>query len=109
MTVDLRNTIGAELPVTSFSWNADNVILYHLGLNAGQAPSDPRELRYFDENGLVVSPSYAVLLALPTAVRFGYVPGMIFDRSPELHGDLDLEVCSVMPTAACGATSGRIA
>jgi hypothetical protein len=44
MPIDPAAAIGAELPVTEFSWSSSDVQLYHLGLGAGADPMNSREL-----------------------------------------------------------------
>ncbi|HEX6147161.1 MAG TPA: 3-alpha,7-alpha,12-alpha-trihydroxy-5-beta-cholest-24-enoyl-CoA hydratase, partial [Acidimicrobiia bacterium] len=41
MPIDLDRAVGAELITTAFSWAEEDVILYHLGIGAGDPPTDP--------------------------------------------------------------------
>lgn len=43
MAIDPAQAVGAEIKGGSFSWEPDQVILYHLGLGAGVPPTDPGE------------------------------------------------------------------
>jgi len=44
MPVDPSKALGAKLPEGTTSYDADKVILYHLGFGAGDPPTDPGEL-----------------------------------------------------------------
>ena len=59
MPIDVDKARGATLPDASFAWDADSVILYHLGVGAGVPPTDPNELAYVYEGKLKVLPSFA--------------------------------------------------
>ena len=61
MPIDLDKAVGAELTGTTFSWAEEDVILYHLGIGAGDPPSYPDELRYAYEGDLHVLPTYATI------------------------------------------------
>ena len=39
MPVDPQRALGAELPVIEGRWDQDDVILYHLGIGAGDPPN----------------------------------------------------------------------
>ena len=83
MPIDPGVAIGAQLPVEDFSWTSSDVLLYHLALGAGAAPTDPAELRYVLEDRLHVLPTFGVVAPNfrtfePPAVRF---PGIDIDLS----------------------------
>lgn len=109
MAIDLEKVLGAELPATTARWDADDVILYHLGVGAGAQPTDPGELAYTFEDGLKVLPSFAVIPA------FGVLPGITeidgFDVNPALllHGEQELELHAPLPTAGSVRTTARVA
>ena len=61
MPIDPSKALGADLGEGSYEWNKDQVILYHLGVGAGDPPTDPGELEYTYEKSLKVLPSFGVI------------------------------------------------
>lgn len=103
MPIDPALALGATLPALTSSWDADDVILYHLGIGAGLGrPTDPAELRYTYERDLVVLPSFGVIppfMALVSAVM-GQLPGVDVNPALVLHGEQELELHRPLPTEA---------
>ncbi len=108
MPIDVSRVKGAELPPVRASWDADRVILYHLGLGAGSAPTDPAELAYTYERELKVLPSYGVLPALGTLRGLLELPGMEVELWQLLHGEQATIVHEPLPPAASVTTSARV-
>ena len=108
MPIDPGRSLGASLPSAEFQWDADRVILYHLGVGAGAPPTDPRELRYTYESGLVVLPSFGTIPPFGTMMNVGGVPGLEFDLAMLLHGEQELRVRSPIPVAASVVNDGRV-
>ena len=112
MPIDASAALGATIAPFSSSWDADDVILYHLGIGAGLGkPTDPAELAYTYEQKLVVLPSFGVVPAfqgLMTAV-IGQVPGLAINPVMVLHGEQDLEIHKPIPTSATVEHRPRIA
>jgi acyl dehydratase len=108
MPIDIDRALGAELPDRRSSWDATDVILYHLGLGAGVPPTDPAEIAYTFEDGLTVLPSFGVIPAVPMLMDMLEVPGMDVDLARLLHGEQDLEIHGVLPAAATVRTSATI-
>src|SRR5881227_1185547 len=102
MPVDPSVALGAAIEPYTTSWDADDVILYHLGIGAGlNRATDAAELAYTYEQRLVVLPSFAVVPAfqgLVVAVT-GQVPGLAINPVMVLHGEQDLEVHKPIPTS----------
>jgi acyl dehydratase len=109
MPIDPDKALGAALPSASFVWDADDVILYHLGVGAGGPALDERELRYTFERDLVVLPSFGVIPSFPVASSLADAPGMDFDLALRLHGEQDIELHAVLPISASVVTTGKIA
>jgi len=82
--IDPSVAIGADLGEMSFSWEASDVLLYHLGIGAGADPVSERELRYVYEKNLRVLPSFATVAQslhvteAPPKVSF---PGVVIDHA----------------------------
>jgi hypothetical protein len=93
--VDPAVALGATIAPFTSRWDADDIILYHLGVGAGFGPgkaTDPAELAYTYEQKLVVLPSFAVVPAFPGLVQAvtGQVPGLAVNPVMVLHGEQDL-------------------
>ena len=108
MPIDPDKAVGAAIPTVAGSWDADDVILYHLGIGAGVPATDPNELQYTYERDLKVLPSFGVLPAFPALMGMAGADGLDYDMTMVLHGEQDLEVHAIPPTAAEVRTSGRI-
>lgn len=111
MPIDPQVAIGAVLPEVEFSWTAADVLLYHLGLGAGAAPTDQGELRYVLEDRLQVLPTFGVVAPNlrtfePPAVRF---PGIEIDLARVLHGTQSITVHRPIPVSGKAVARSRIA
>jgi len=124
MPIDREKAVGASLGRSEAQYGPDEVILYHLGVGAGFAATDPSELEYTYEKNLKVLPSFAVVAASvrPRPKEDGgarkqragggglfQVPGVEFNPAMLLHGEQDVEIHRPLPTAARFTTEGRIA
>ncbi len=108
MPIDLARAVGAELSPTTFSWSDDDVILYHLGIGAGDPPTDPGELRYCYEGDLHTLPTYATIPQFSMMMSMGVADGMEIDLSRVLHGEHEIVVHDQIPTSGTVTQSGRI-
>lgn len=114
MPIDPDIAIGAELPDREFSWNASDVLLYHLGVGAGSAPGDnvnPAALRWtYDSDDLQVLPSFAVVA--PTFHETNPppldLPGCDINLSQVVHGAQEVTLHQPLPTAGTATLSTRI-
>ncbi|HVW34970.1 MAG TPA: MaoC/PaaZ C-terminal domain-containing protein [Acidimicrobiia bacterium] len=112
MPIDPSVALGATIEPFSSSWDADRVILYHLGIGAGlNRATDPAELAYTYEQKLVVLPSFAVVPAFPglVAAAGGRVPGLAINPVMILHGEQDVEIHQPIPTAGTVEHRPRVA
>jgi acyl dehydratase len=109
MPVDVEKALAATLPEVPFAWDADRVILYHLGIGAGGDPTAPGELAYIYEKDLKVLPSFAVVPAFPFVGAIARIPGVRVNVALILHGEQDVELHRPIPTAAKVVTRGRVA
>jgi acyl dehydratase len=109
MAIDPKKALGHELPVSRGSWGPDQVILYHLGVGAGNPPTDPNELEYTYEKSLKVLPSFGVIPVFASMGGLGQVPGLQFNFAMLLHGEQDLTVHRPIPTSAQIESRPRVA
>jgi acyl dehydratase len=111
MPIDPGVALGATIPPFTSGWDADAVILYHLGIGAGLGrPTEAGELAYTYEQRLAVLPSFAVVPAFPAlvAAATGQVPGLAVNPVLVLHGEQDLEIHRPLPTAASVEHRARV-
>ncbi len=114
MPIDPEKAVGQSLGSAEAAYEKEDVILYHLGLGAGAAATDPRELEYTYEKNLKVLPSYAVVAGSRrplggTRRGFNEIPGLSFNLARMLHGEQDNEIHRPLPTQARITSESRIA
>ncbi|MDJ0848269.1 MAG: MaoC/PaaZ C-terminal domain-containing protein [Myxococcota bacterium] len=113
MPVDRDKAVGASLGERECSWEADDVILYHLGIGAGTPATDAGELEYTYEKNLKVLPSFVVVAGSRRPQGGGVggfgIPGIEFNLAQLLHGEQDVEIHRPLPTAARARSKGRVA
>lgn len=109
MPIDPSKALGAPIEGGSFRWDRDRVILYHLGVGAGDPPTDANELAYTYERNLKVLPSFGVIPAFGSLGGIGRVPGLQFNPALLLHGEQDLEIRKPIPVEGEVETSGKVA
>jgi len=109
MPIDVHLALGHEMPATESSWDADQVILYHLGVGAGAVPTAPSELEYTYEGKLKVLPSFGVIPVFAAIMSVGNVPGLKFNPMLLLHGGQDLQVHRKIPRSATLSSVARVA
>ena len=110
MPIDPVAAAAAVLPEMRSSWDADDVILYHLGLGAGGAhPTDPTELAYTYERYLKVLPSFGVVPVFDVLPAINEFAGIDIDYSQVLHGEQDLELHRPLRPVGDVVSSPRLA
>jgi acyl dehydratase len=109
MPIDPSQALGAELGAGEYSWSQDDVILYHLGLNAGVNATDPQELEYTYEKNLKVLPSFGVIPVFGALGGLGAVPGLEFNFAMLLHGEQDITLHQPIPVDATVESTGKVA
>jgi acyl dehydratase len=109
MPIDPKVALGAKLGEGSYSWTKDQVILYHLGVGAGNPATDPGELEYTYEKNLKVLPSFGVIPVFGALGGLGSIPGLEFNFAMLLHGEQDIQVHQPIPPEATVTSSGEIA
>ncbi len=103
------SVVGAELGSYSTRWDADDVILYHLGLGAGVPQTDPGELEYCLEDRLKVLPSFSVNGPMGTMAGLFSLKGVSFPPTALLHGEHEMIVHNSLPRSAEVTHTGRVA
>ena len=89
------------------SWTAQDVVLYHLGVGAGDPPTDPGELAYTYEPKLKVLPSFGVVPAFLPIPEFVQIPGLDVNFAMLLHGEQETAVHGPVPTEATATSTIR--
>ncbi|WP_246228871.1 MaoC/PaaZ C-terminal domain-containing protein [Mycolicibacterium psychrotolerans] len=101
--------MGSELGSFTGSWDADDVILYHLGLGAGVPQTDPGELQYCLEDRLKVLPSFSVNGPMGVMASLLKLEGASFPPTALLHGEHEMIVHRPLPPSAKVTHNGRVA
>lgn len=111
MAIDPGKALGAVITGGEASWTKDQVILYHLGIGAGNPPTDARELSYTYEKDLRVIPSFGVIPVFASLGGIAAVPGLAGEFNPLLllHGEQDVEIHKTIPVEAKVKSSGKVA
>jgi acyl dehydratase len=109
MPIDLEKAVGAELAGVSFSWAEEDIILYNLGVGAGDPPTSPEELKYVFEGDLTAVPAFGTIPPFEMMMSIGAIDGLEIDLARILHGDQTLTVHSPIPTSGTVSQTGRIA
>lgn len=109
MPIDVDVALAAELPAAEFSWNSNDIQLYHLGLGAGADPLDPRELAYLLDNTPQVLPTFgnvAQSFHMTTAPTVNF-PGIDIELSRVLHASEAISVPAPIPPSGTGVAITR--
>jgi len=109
MPIDPKQALGRELGEGRYSYTRDQVILYHLGVGAGNPPTDKNELEYCYEKNLKVLPSFGVIPTFGAMGGLGSVPGLKFNYALLLHGEQDLVIHQPIPPEAKVANRAKVA
>ncbi len=109
MSIDVATALAAEPISLEYSWNADAVILYHLGLGAGYTnPTSTSELEYTYEANLKVLPSFAVVPPFRAVWLMNTIPGIDVNLMKVLHGEQGFVLHKPIPTEATAISSARV-
>lgn len=110
MPIDVDKVVGAELAAPSYSWREEDIILYNLGVGAGNPPTAPAELKYTYEGGgdLTAVPAFGTIPPFGAMMGVGAVDGLDINLSQILHGDQTLTVHGVIPTSGTVRQEGRV-
>jgi acyl dehydratase len=108
MPIDLGRALGASLRTTTSHWDEDRLILYHLGVGAGNPPTSPSELAYCYEGDLKALPSFGAIPSFPSLINVGAVEGMDFNLAGLLHAQHDLVLNEPIPLTGSVVNHGRV-
>ncbi len=108
MPIDVERLLVAELPQVPHQWTESDVILYNLGVGAGDPPTDPKELRYTYEGDLHAVPTYGTIPPFGMMMSLGSVEGLDVDLTRILHGEHELIVHRDIPNTGSVTQSGRV-
>lgn len=108
MPFDVAQAMAAELPSVGFSWEPDDVILYHLGVGAGAKWTDAAELQYTFEQNLKVLPTFAVIPVFATAGGALKARGIDVKPLSIMHGEHEIVLNGPIPTQAAVRSDCRI-
>ena len=109
MPIDPSKALGYEFEPATGSWSADDVILYHLGVGAGDPATDANELEYTYEKDLKVLPSFGVTPVFGAIGGIASTPGLDFNLAMLLHGEQDITIHRPLPAQAEIERRGRVA
>lgn len=108
MPLDVERLLAADIPDTTHHWDADDVILYHLGVGAGVPPTDPSELEYVYEADLKVLPSFATIPMFSSMMNILNLDGLDINPAMILHGEHVVEVSGPIPTTASVTNRAKV-
>src|SRR5258706_6339244 len=108
MPLDPDIATVAALSDVHDSWDADRVLLYHVGLGAGARPTDPAELAYVNERHLKVLPTFSVIPGFEAVRPAMQGPGLDYKISQILHGEQELVVHNPLPPEASVVTTPAV-
>jgi|YNPNPStandDraft_1061719.scaffolds.fasta_scaffold30678_1 acyl dehydratase len=99
--------VGYELSPLDYQVEPDRVILYNLGVGAGE---DPDDLKFVYENspGLLALPTFGVIPPFPALMGLLAVPGVQINLAMLLHGEQYLEIRKPLPVQGKLVSKPRI-
>ena len=108
MSLDVARVLAAEIADTTYQWDGDDVILYHLGVGAGVPPTDASELEYAYEANLKVLPSFATIAMFPSMMAILDLDGLDINPAMILHGEQTIELSGRIPVDASVTNRARV-
>ena len=108
MPIDVGKVVGARLPDLETSWDEAKVILYHLGVGAGDPPTSETELSYCYEPNLKVLPSFATIPPFEAMAHISGLDGVDLNPMMLLHGEHEIELHRPLPAAATVQTISTV-
>lgn len=108
MPIDVNKIVGSELAGGAYAWSDEDVILYNLGVGAGDPPTEPSELKYVYEADLKAVPAFGTIPPFDIMMSITGFDGLEIDLAQILHGDQTLTIHSPIPTSGTVTQAGRI-
>jgi len=108
MPIDIDRAVGADLEGSTFSWSEEDIVLYNLGVGAGDPSTSPAELKYAYEAELRAVPAFGTIPPFGMMMSTGNVDGIDIDLARILHGDQTLTVHAPIPNAGTVHQTGRV-
>jgi acyl dehydratase len=108
MPIDVGKVVGARLADLETSWDETRVILYHLGIGAGDPPSSETELSYCYEPNLKVLPSFSTIPPFEALAHVPGLDGIDLNSMMLLHGEHEIEIHRPLPLTATVQTISHI-
>lgn len=108
MPLDPEKVRGAELVGPDYSWDPEDIILYNLGIGAGDPVTDPAELKYTYESDLHAVPAFGTIPPFATMMSIDEVEGLDLDLTKVLHGDQTLTIHAPIPSSGRLTQRGRV-
>jgi acyl dehydratase len=109
MPIEFDKALGAAIPGESYSWTDEDVILYNLGVGAGNPPTDPQELKYAYEGDLIAVPTFGTIPPFGIVMSLGNVDGLEINLAQILHGEQELVIHEPIPTSGTVSQVGKVA
>jgi acyl dehydratase len=106
MPLDPQKILNWKFPEIEHTYSEKDTMLYALGLGCGSDPTEPGDLKYVYERGLVALPTMAVVLAYPG--NWLESKESTADYSKVLHGEQYLTIHRPIPAAATVIGRGRV-
>ena len=108
MPIDIDKALGAELPGATYTWSDDDVILYNLGVGAGNPPTEALELRYTYEGDLQAVPTFGTIPPFGMMMSMGTVEGLDINLAQILHGEQEIVLHGPIPTSGTVTQAGSV-
>ncbi len=92
MPIDVQKALSAQFEPVVFEYTTKDVILYALGVGAGDPPTEKEELQFCYEGGLKVLPTFGVIPIFSALPQLTKAPGIQINPMMIVHGEQYLEI-----------------
>ncbi len=109
MPIDVERALGAELEGSGYAWTEEDLILYNLGVGAGDPPTDAVEIGYAYEGDLRAIPTYGTVPPFELFMSgLMTLDGLDISLAQVLHGEQELVIHGAIPTSGKVMQRGKI-